>query len=247
MQKLDDAAYGDISRSLRDRVVAHVPDWTDNNESDPGIVLLELFAFLTETLQYRANAIPERGGPVAARLAKFALALAPDNAGTASGAIERPRYFTGQILGVDDFQLEQDYFRERLRRHNRQLHGFGVVHGLGVSVRRKGTGQQVAVEPGFAIGPSGEEIEVPGVATIDLPAGGSRLYVTLLHTERATRPQPAIEGREPQFTRIEEGFAVRLEIETASDAVSLARLLRADGGWRVDETFKPAWVAASAT
>ena len=36
------------------------PAWTDENASDPGITLLELFAFLTEQLIYRANRTPER-------------------------------------------------------------------------------------------------------------------------------------------------------------------------------------------
>jgi hypothetical protein len=32
-------------------------DWTDFNVSDPGITLLELFAFLAEQLQYRIEQI----------------------------------------------------------------------------------------------------------------------------------------------------------------------------------------------
>lgn len=50
VQKLDAAAYGEFAKLLRDRAAAHAPGWVDNNESDPGIQLLELFAFLTETL-----------------------------------------------------------------------------------------------------------------------------------------------------------------------------------------------------
>ena len=42
------------------RIPIHNPDWTNFNESDPGVTLLELFAFLTESLLYRANQIPER-------------------------------------------------------------------------------------------------------------------------------------------------------------------------------------------
>jgi hypothetical protein len=39
------------------------PDWTTFNQSDPGLTLVELFAFLGENLLYRANQIPERGRP----------------------------------------------------------------------------------------------------------------------------------------------------------------------------------------
>jgi hypothetical protein len=42
----------------------------------------------------------------------------------------RLKYTYGQLLGVADFQAEQNYFREKQRLHNRCLHGFGVVCGL---------------------------------------------------------------------------------------------------------------------
>jgi len=247
MPKLDDAAYGDIAATLRARVDAHAPEWTDNNESDPGILLLELFAFVTESLLYRQNALPERGRSSAARLAKFAQALADDETRAACGAFERMRYFFGQVLGADEFRTEQDYFRHRLRRLNRELVGTGVVRGLGVSVQAddSGTGQHVVVKPGFAIDPRGEEIEVCGSASASLPQTGSVLYVTLHHAERLTRPQPALNGTE--FGRIEDGFAVRLEAAPGDEAVALARLVGTHGRWRVDEGFQPTRVGAVAT
>jgi hypothetical protein len=42
----------------------------------------------------------------------------------------RLKYTYGQLLGVADFQAEQNYFREKQRLHNRCLHGYGVVCGL---------------------------------------------------------------------------------------------------------------------
>src|SRR6185369_9680663 len=42
------------------------------------------------------------------------------------------KYFYGQLLGVQDFQAEQNYFRDKLRLHNRCLHGYGTVCGLEV-------------------------------------------------------------------------------------------------------------------
>lgn len=56
---LDDRSY----EQLRDELVRRIPvynrEWTDHNPSDPGITLLELFAFLGENLLYRFNQIPE--------------------------------------------------------------------------------------------------------------------------------------------------------------------------------------------
>jgi predicted phage baseplate assembly protein len=42
------------------RIPVHNPEWTNFNNSDPGVTLVQLFAFLTESLLYRSNRIPER-------------------------------------------------------------------------------------------------------------------------------------------------------------------------------------------
>jgi hypothetical protein len=247
MRKLADADYREFADLLRTPVAARGVGWIDDNESDPGLALIDLFGFLTEQLLLRADPIQERGRSTAARLAKFALALADPGASVAAGTLERPRYFSGQLLGADDFQLEQDYFRARLRRLNRALLGFGVVSGLGVSVQpgNSGAGAQVVITPGFALDPLGEEIEVCDAQTVALPPDGRGLYVVLLHAERPTHPQPAANGQE--FTRIEERFAIRLDPVPADDAVTLARLLLEDRGWRVDQDFTPVRVTRCAT
>ena len=45
----------------------------------------------------------------------------------------RLNYFYGQLLGAHDFQIEQNFFREKMKLHNRCLHGYGVVCGLRVT------------------------------------------------------------------------------------------------------------------
>lgn len=47
-------------------------------------------------------------------------------------APERLSYFYGQTLGVAELRAEQDYFRGKLKLHNRCLHGWGIVCGLEV-------------------------------------------------------------------------------------------------------------------
>jgi hypothetical protein len=49
-----------------------------------------------------------------------------------TGEFLRLKYFYGQMLSAQDFQTEQDFFREKLRLHNRCLHGYGVVCGFRV-------------------------------------------------------------------------------------------------------------------
>ena len=57
---LDDRRYQDLLNEALARIPVHNPEWTNFNKSDPGVTLLELFAFLTENLLYRSNQIPER-------------------------------------------------------------------------------------------------------------------------------------------------------------------------------------------
>jgi hypothetical protein len=239
MPSLEESDYREFARILRERVAMRAPDWTDANDSDPGITLLELFAFVAEGLAVRGGAIPERGRLSAARLARAALALAGEKGQAESGALVRNRYFTGRLLSPQDFQLEQDYFRGRLRRVNRALHGVGIVRGLQVSVRPKGrgAGEQVVVQPGFAIAPDGEEVEVRCETSADLPKAGSRLFVVLSHAERLTHPVPASGDEHVQFTRVEETFALHVEATAGENGVVLAQLIRTRGGWKIDPAF----------
>ena len=57
---LDDRTYRQLVAEALGRVPVHNPEWTNFNDSDPGVTLVQLFAFLTESLLYRANQIPER-------------------------------------------------------------------------------------------------------------------------------------------------------------------------------------------
>jgi hypothetical protein len=57
---IDRRSYQDLVDEALARIPIHNPEWTNFNRSDPGVTLVELFAFLTESLLYRANQIPER-------------------------------------------------------------------------------------------------------------------------------------------------------------------------------------------
>ncbi len=56
---LDDRSYLQLRDELVRRIPVYAPEWTDHNPSDPGVTLIELFAFLGENLLYRFNQIPE--------------------------------------------------------------------------------------------------------------------------------------------------------------------------------------------
>lgn len=58
--RLDDRNFDNLVAELLARIPAHTPEWTDPRVGDPGRALIELFAWLGDTLLYRANLIPER-------------------------------------------------------------------------------------------------------------------------------------------------------------------------------------------
>ncbi|MCB9076087.1 MAG: putative baseplate assembly protein [Anaerolineaceae bacterium] len=58
---LDDLRFqADLVDEARRRIVQYCPEWTDYNLSDPGITLIELFAWMTEMIVYRLNRVPDK-------------------------------------------------------------------------------------------------------------------------------------------------------------------------------------------
>jgi predicted phage baseplate assembly protein len=57
---LDDRRWADIVDEARTLIPRYTPEWDNHNQSDPGITLVELFAWLAEMLLYRLNQVPER-------------------------------------------------------------------------------------------------------------------------------------------------------------------------------------------
>ncbi len=77
---LDDLRFQrDLVDEARKRIIHYCPEWTEYNLSDPGITLIELFAWMTEMLAYRINQVPEKN------YIKFLemLGLTPDPASSA--------------------------------------------------------------------------------------------------------------------------------------------------------------------
>ncbi len=91
--------------------------------------------------------------------------------------LKRNHFFSGKFLTAEDLTLEQEYVREKLKRHNRYLHGFGVVFGLEVSKR----GSAVVISPGLAIDCQGNEIVIPEPLEQALPNRdlGSTVFLSI--------------------------------------------------------------------
>jgi len=57
--KLDDRQFQDIVDEAKKRIPQYCPEWTDHNVSDPGVTMIELFAWMTDILLYRLNQVPD--------------------------------------------------------------------------------------------------------------------------------------------------------------------------------------------
>lgn len=58
--KLDDRRFQDIVDEAKLLIPQFCPEWTDHNVSDPGVAMIELFAWMTDMLLYRVNQIPDK-------------------------------------------------------------------------------------------------------------------------------------------------------------------------------------------
>jgi predicted phage baseplate assembly protein len=57
---LDDRRFQDLVNDAKRMVMLRCPEWTDHNVSDPGVTLIETFAFMTDQLLFRLNRVPDR-------------------------------------------------------------------------------------------------------------------------------------------------------------------------------------------
>ncbi|MFN2441756.1 MAG: baseplate J/gp47 family protein [Thermoanaerobaculia bacterium] len=90
LPKIDDRRYDDLVSEALARIPVHTPEWTNFNRSDPGVTLVELFAFLTENLLYRANQIPERNRKKFLQLLRVPLRPATEARGLVTITNESP-------------------------------------------------------------------------------------------------------------------------------------------------------------
>ena len=56
---LDDRGFQDLVDEAKRLVQLRNPNWTDHNVADPGVTLIETFAYMTDQLIYRLNRVPD--------------------------------------------------------------------------------------------------------------------------------------------------------------------------------------------
>jgi hypothetical protein len=93
-------------------------------------------------------------------------AIATTPCAAPGSALERTRYVNRMLVGATDLTQDQVYFREKLRRHNRLLHGWGIV--CGASVRQGEEPMELIVGPGYILAPPGDDILIDCEVTLDV-------------------------------------------------------------------------------
>ncbi|MGH8981962.1 MAG: putative baseplate assembly protein [Acidimicrobiales bacterium] len=58
--ELDDRKFQDIVDEAKRLIPRYCPEWTNHNLSDPGVALIELFAWMSEMVLFRLNQVPDR-------------------------------------------------------------------------------------------------------------------------------------------------------------------------------------------
>jgi hypothetical protein len=168
-------------------------------------------------------------------------------------ALERVNYVPGQLLTASDLKAEQEYFLARFRRHNRQLHGWGVVRGLTVTTANS---SEIVIEPGMAIDCAGNEIHVFARLRHKIPRNLRMHFVVLEYAETAISPVPNVlealgVSEQLSFARIREGFRVDVvDLDPASGhrgkgpgtpgcgclhPICIARIKKGIHGWKVEQ------------
>lgn len=56
---IDDRRFDDIMAEVRTRIARYTPEWTDVNDNDPGIAMVQVFAWLSDMLLYRMGRVPD--------------------------------------------------------------------------------------------------------------------------------------------------------------------------------------------
>jgi hypothetical protein len=86
---LDDRNFDDLVAAAKQFVRDRGQQWTDLGPSDPGVVLIEVFAYLTDQLLYRLNRLPEKAYIAFLRL--IGVRLYPPGAARAALRFSVPR------------------------------------------------------------------------------------------------------------------------------------------------------------
>ncbi len=95
LPNLDDRSFDQLVEEAKQRIRQSNPAWDDLSPHDPGITLLELFAYLTDTMIYRLNRLPTKAYIAFLRL--LGVSLHPPSAASTTLRFSRARGFDAAL------------------------------------------------------------------------------------------------------------------------------------------------------
>src|SRR6476469_10159792 len=94
--KLDERTFQDLVDEAKLRIPRYTPEWTNHNVSDPGVTLIELFAYMVDHLLYQINRVPEKN--YRTFLDMIGVKLSPPNAAKGAVAFRLSTYLPNPLL-----------------------------------------------------------------------------------------------------------------------------------------------------
>lgn len=159
---LDDRNFDQLLQEAIERIKRSSPGWTDFTPGNPGMTLLEVFAYLTETMIYRLNRLPEKAYIEFLRL--IGVKLQPPGAASvnlvfrlgrpadrpleiprgvrvtvsrASGGTEPPVFVTARTGVIESGKTEVEILAHHCELVEAELAGKGTgLPGLSITARR---------------------------------------------------------------------------------------------------------------
>jgi len=236
--RLDDRTYQDLVDELLARVPAHTPEWTPAQVGDPGRTLLELFAWLADTVLYRANLIPERQRLAFLHLLGMPMQPARAARGVVSIAVDEPNPVTAvplakeaQLAGPVNFEslsevtvlpVSGECYYKRALSSDEQTQLAEVIEGLRQFHQVQGTVDAYVTTLAFSAGMALKR----GLDVVQDTADRS-LWIALL----ASRPEDvatvklALAGNGDSSEILNVGIAPAIELPASFDAIRSAGAL----------------------
>lgn len=125
LPNLDDRTYKDLLEEAIAQIPTYAPEWTNYNPSDPGIVLIEMFAYLTEMQIYRLNRVTDKN------LQTFLKLLNGENWTQTQNLTEEIRQAVVRLRSRYRAVTRQDYERLSTENFNNWLAETGQLEDLG--------------------------------------------------------------------------------------------------------------------
>jgi hypothetical protein len=205
------------------RLIDRLPAGSETPDKDLAKALLELLAWVGDTLARQLDQLESEAWLPTAGLTAAALALTtkirtpPDR-----GALKRIRYFEGQLLDPDDLGVTVDYPRSKLR----QQFVPGIAYGFEVSVPAEGNGSTIKVSPGYAVDNRGRTIVLNEPLMLTSSLAAKRACV-VMRPGRRHPPSMPLRALADWFLIVE---------EPERDDLLLACLERTSRGWQVEKS-----------